>query len=180
MNAENKPIIHFEKVGAQHQKLIFEWLAEPHMREFWDNSQEHKDDIINFIEGRKTPSHYFNGVFSYWIGSIDNTPYCFILTSDLPELKPEKTVSLDFGIGNPVFIGKGLAAPTLKQFTLFYQREIDPKVGAFFIDPEQGNHRAKHVYEKAGFKVIGEHVMTKGAFIGQTLDAMILKMATKL
>ena len=42
------------------------------------------------------------------------------------------------------------------------------------------NPRAKHVYEKASFKVIGEHVMTRAAFIGQTLDAMILKMATKL
>jgi len=26
--------------------------------EFWDNTQAHKDDIVNFAEGRKTPSSY--------------------------------------------------------------------------------------------------------------------------
>jgi hypothetical protein len=29
----------FEKARLHHEKMIFEWLAEPHMQEFWDNSQ---------------------------------------------------------------------------------------------------------------------------------------------
>ena len=33
------------------------------------------------MEGRKTPSPYFKGIFDYWIGFVDDNPYCFLLTS---------------------------------------------------------------------------------------------------
>jgi hypothetical protein len=75
--------IYFEKINHQHETIIFSWLTEPHMQEFWDNSQEHKDDIISFINGRITPSNYFNGIFTYWVGIIDNDPFCFILTAEV-------------------------------------------------------------------------------------------------
>lgn len=48
--------IHFEKVTSTHLDTIFSWLAEPHIMEFWDNTPAHKDDIVNFAEGRKTPA----------------------------------------------------------------------------------------------------------------------------
>ena len=38
--------VHFEKAQPSHIEIIFEWLAEVHMMEFWDNSQEHKDDLV--------------------------------------------------------------------------------------------------------------------------------------
>lgn len=159
---------HFEKVQSQHEKIIFEWLAEPHMQEFWDNSQEHKDDILNFIHGRKEPSNYFNGIFTYWIGSVDGEPFCFILTAKeqfddkLPELwkaflsKTGNTYSMDFGIGNKAYIGKGLAHLALANFMDSFRENVDPKANTFFIDPDSDNPRAKHVYEKAGFKEVGE------------------------
>lgn len=37
--------IHFEKANLSHKETIFNWLKEPHVQEFWDNSQEHKDDF---------------------------------------------------------------------------------------------------------------------------------------
>jgi hypothetical protein len=55
--------IHFEKASIKHQNIIFQWLAEPHMQEFWDNSPEHKEDILIFINGRMTPSNYFKGIY---------------------------------------------------------------------------------------------------------------------
>ncbi len=187
MNAENNPIIHFEKVGAQHQKVIFEWLAEPHMQEFWDNSQEHKDDILNFIHGRK--QHYFYGTTCYWIGSVDQHPFCFLLTDEiLPSEVTERplhkkhlsntgrTICIDFGIGNKNFLGKGLAAPALKQFVDFYQKQVDPQADTFFIDPDDANPRAKHVYEKAGFSAVGEFLMQDGAFKAQKTHLMIKKL----
>lgn len=159
----------FEKASAKHQAIIFQWLAEPHMQAFWDNSQEHKDDIINFIEGRKIPSTYFNGIFTYWVGSLSDEPFCFILTAEvkmeeaLPLVwkehlsKTGKTYSLDFGIGNTHFLGKGLAGATLNAFTEFFKKFIDGQTDTFFIDPDNNNPKAKHVYEKAGFKVVGEY-----------------------
>lgn len=44
--------IRFERVSSKYQKNIFEWLQESHVQKFWDNTQAHKDDIVNFIEGR--------------------------------------------------------------------------------------------------------------------------------
>ena len=51
------------------------------MKEFWDNSKKHKDDIIHFINGRIGAAPYYNGIFDYWIGLINNEPYSFLLTS---------------------------------------------------------------------------------------------------
>lgn len=185
----NLNTIHFEKATLAHKDIIFEWLDEPHMKEFWDNSQEHKDDILNFITGQK--QHYFYGTTRYWVGYRKNQPFCFLLSDelsadqeDLTELhrahlsKGGKTISLDFGIGNRDFLGKGLAAPTLTAFTKFYQGDIDPKADTFFIDPDENNPRAQHVYEKAGFKVIGKAVPQKGYFIGSESFIMVKKIET--
>lgn len=177
--------IHFKKVTRDHQKIIFDWLQEPHMMDFWDNSQEHKDDIINFINGRVEPSTYFNGTFTYWIGFLDETPFCFILTSnlkptdDLPPLLQEhlsttgKTCGLDFGIGNKDCLGKGLASPTLKAFTDFFHKDIDPATDTFFIDPNDDNPKAQHVYEKAGFNRVGTY-NSKGKYWEFSSDGVCL------
>lgn len=178
--------ISFEKASVMHTDLIFNWLAEPHMMEFWDNSQEHKDDILNFIHGRK--QHYFYGTTQYWVGSIDNTPFCFILSDILlPDQKLSEvtknylsktgtTVSLDFGIGNKHFLGQGLASPALIEFVAFYHKSVDPKADTFFIDPDANNPRAKHVYEKAGFSEIGSFMPEQGAFVGHESYLMIKKI----
>lgn len=157
------------------------------MQKFWDNSQEHKDDIMNFIHGRK--QNYFYGTTIYWIGLIDDLPFCFLLTdqilsseSDLTDLHKEylsksgHTIALDFGIGNKDFLGKGLAAPTLRKFIAFYQDQIDPLADTFFIDPNENNPRAEDVYLKAGFKLVGSCEMKMGAFKGQNTHLLVKKL----
>jgi RimJ/RimL family protein N-acetyltransferase len=127
------------------------------MIQFWDNTQEHKDDILNFIHHR--PQTYFSGTFSYWIGFLEGEPYAFILSDMLERDQPDlgeihrahipevgHTIGLDFAIGNPTFLGGGLAAPTLTAFMDFYKSTVDPEVGAFFIDPDKNNPRAMRAY----------------------------------
>ena len=179
-------MIHFEKAGVQHQNIIFEWLAMPHMQEFWDNSQAHKDDILNFMHGRTQT--YFYGTTQYWVGSLDQEPFCFVLSDEILPSQVEsrplhkkylssmgKTMTLDFGIGNLNFVGKGLAASSLKIFIDFYQSQIDPQADTFLIDPDETNPRARHVYEKAGFKLVGEFLMQDGAFKEQKTQLMMMK-----
>ena len=184
--------IYFEKVTQQHQETIFSWLAEPHMQEFWDNSQEHKEDIITFINGRVAPSNYFNGIFTYWVGMIDNDPFCFILTAEVdknedhPQIWLDNisntgtTYSIDFGIGNIKYLGKGLASPTLKMFAKFFQEQIDSSADTFFIDPAEHNPRAKHVYEQAGFKMLGDFKMDIGVFKGEQTHLMVKKLPKRI
>ena len=108
--------IHFEKAALKHIDIIFSWLQEKHIQEFWDNSQNHKDDILNFIYEK--PQKYFAGTTKYWVGYIDGKPYAFILSdilertqTDLSEVhlanmsQVGHTISLDFGIGNKKYLG---------------------------------------------------------------------------
>lgn len=104
------------------------------------------------------------------------------VSEDLPPIykanlsKNGHTIALDFGIGNKNFIGKGLAAPTLEAFVNYYYTDIDDQADTFFIDPDENNPRAKHVYEKSGFKYVGDYHPTEGAFIGSTSQLMIKKI----
>ncbi|MDR0329823.1 MAG: GNAT family N-acetyltransferase, partial [Rickettsia sp.] len=112
--------------NLSHKDTIFNWLKEPHVQEFWDNSQEHKDDILNFINGRIKPSSYADGLYTYWIGCIYNEPYCLVMTLQekqeysIPLLKKAylskhgHTYSMDYTIGNIAYFGKGLGAKTLE------------------------------------------------------------------
>ncbi|MBM3192099.1 MAG: hypothetical protein FJZ63_05570 [Chlamydiae bacterium] len=58
----------FQKASLDHLEHILQWLEEPHVREFWDNSLEHKEDIVVFMKGRKATSPYWDGIFDYWVG----------------------------------------------------------------------------------------------------------------
>lgn len=177
----------FEKVSLKHKDIIYEWLEYPHVKEFWDNSQEFKDDMLIFMYGRKSHSSYFNGIFTYWIGKIEEDPYCLVMTSvvdaneNILELwkdnlsKSGKTYTIDFCIGNKNYLGKGLASITLETFTKFFQKNIDNNADTFFIDPDENNPRAKRVYEKAGFELIGTFDMEMGFFKGHKSLLMVKK-----
>ena len=180
--------ITFTNAKNEHLGLILQWLESEHVREFWDNSQAHKDDIRLFTEGRTEQSPYFGGIFEYWVGLYDPEPFCLVMTSrlspeeDLPELWQRhlsncgNTSSIDFCIGNRRYLGKGLAAPTLNAFIHFFRTHVDPQTDTFLIDPDAGNAKAKHVYAKAGFIPVGSYRMESGVFMGQETELMILEI----
>ncbi|MFU7502122.1 MAG: GNAT family N-acetyltransferase [Candidatus Tisiphia sp.] len=181
--------IHFEKANLSHKDTIFNWLKEPHVQEFWDNSQEHKDDILNFINGRIKPSSYVDGLYTYWIGCIYNEPYCLVMTLKEKQeysilllkkaylLKHGHTYSMDYTIDNIAYFGKGLGAKTLEVFINFIRSSYDSQVDTFFIDPDVTNPRARHVYEKVGFKYIDDFIMEgEGVFAGRKTHFLVKRL----
>lgn len=182
--------ISFEKANLSHREVIFAWLQEPHVQGFWDNSQGHKDDILNFMHGRKESSDYCDGLYTYWVGSIDGEPYCLVMTLeekqeyDLPALKKAylsqygHTYSIDYMIGNKAYVGKGLGAKTLEAFVEFIRNHHDPQADTFFIDPDITNARAKHVYEQAGFQHVGDFIMDgNGIFAGRVTHFLVKQVS---
>ena len=163
--------IHFKKVTGAHLETIFSWLAEPHIMEFWDNTEAHKDDIVNFAEGRKTPSSYAGGGYVYWIAYLEDEPFAMLMTiqethkEDIGQEKLKRlsktghTYGLDYMIGNPKFFGKGYGSQTLSDFIDYFREFFDPKADTFIIDPASDNPKAKHVYMKAGFKHVCDFMM---------------------
>jgi RimJ/RimL family protein N-acetyltransferase len=163
--------IHFEKVTNAHLDTIFNWLAEPHVMEFWDNSQEHKDDILNFVNGRKDHSNYCDGKYVYWVANCDGSPFGMLMiiqeTAESPIeaiklkhlSKAGHTYGIDYMIGDKNYLGKGYGAKTLEKFLDFFRKEFDSSADTFIIDPASDNPKAKHVYMKAGFEYIAEFIM---------------------
>lgn len=188
MDTKTDEQMSFCKASFTHEDMIFNWLEEPHIKAFWDNSQTHRDDIINFMEGRRTASPYFDGIFDYWVGSVSDVPFCFLMTAEVFNVeglsslwqqnlsKKGHTYSIDFCIGNTDYFGKGYAPPALRAFTKFIREKVDPKANTFFIDPDENNPRAVHVYEKAGFKNVGDFVMEDGYFKGHKSLLLVLNL----
>lgn len=164
--------ITFEKATYDDKETLFSWLAEPHIQEFWDNTQGHKDDILNFMDGRKTPSSYVQGKFVYWIAKNNGHPFAMLMTiqetmdDDINAIKlanlskTGNSYGIDYMIGDVNYFGKGYGAKTLSEFVDFFRNEVDPKADTFLIDPATDNPRAKHVYMKAGFKHIDDFIMS--------------------
>jgi len=163
--------IHFEKVTGVHLDTIFSWLIQPHIMEFWDNTQAYKDDIVNFAQGRTMPSSYAGGGYVYWIASLEREPFAMLMSiqethkEDIGQEKLKRlsktghTYGLDYMIGNPTFVGKGYGSQTLSDFIDYFRKFVDPKADTFLIDPDSANPKAKHVYLKAGFKHVCDFMM---------------------
>lgn len=175
------PDISFEKATFPYKDLLLVWHEKAHVKEFWDNSQNQRKNVINYLQGKKD-------IFDYWIGFIENKPYSLLMTSDCTTDSPEvfkpylsktgKTFSIDFMIGEEAFLGKGLGSITLKAFINFLRKNIDPMIHTFIIDPAETNPRAIHVYEKAGFKKVQEFTPQVGFFKGIYHFLMIQEINT--
>lgn len=134
----------FKFAQENNKKLIHDWLCLEHNRQWI-----HGVGLQNTFNGLE---EFFQGVGSttYWIGYDKDTPFAFLITS--PE--GEDAITLDLFICDLNYLGKGLAVPMIHEFLI----SQFPKVKRVLIDPEATNARAIHVYQKAGFKIIGEFI----------------------
>lgn len=135
---------HFLPAEASQASLIHEWLQQDHVKEWI-----HGVGLQNTLNGLEK---FFRGDSSttYWIGYYKGAPFAFLITS--PEGSDATT--LDVFICNASYLGKGLAVPMIQEFLL---RQF-PTKKRVLIDPEATNKRAIHVYQKTGFKIIGEFI----------------------
>lgn len=166
---------------ADDKELIKSWFKKPHLKGYWDNSEEIWDNFESYLKGQKS-------LYDYWICSYDKAPFALILTSDaseprldqrqapdhvVPWLEPEgMTWMIDFAIGEKSFLGKGLSSITLQRFA----ETQEPNITAFLADPEVKNEQAIHVYEKAGFVKVGTFIRGKGFFKGKPHYLMKMKI----
>ena len=135
---------HFSPVESSQISLIHGWLQQDHIKEWI-----HGVGLQNTLNGLKK---FFRGESSttYWIGYHKGAPFAFLITS------PEGTdaTTLDLFICDLNYLGKGLAVPMIRKFLT----SQFPNVKKVLIDPEATNARAIHVYQKAGFKIVGEFI----------------------
>lgn len=172
--------ISFRKAVRSDLPLLKSWFDKPHVKEFWDISPEMWENVDSYLNEHKV-------LYDYWIGSLGGIPYCLIITSDAKEMEPSAPGSdnrflpwleadglnwtIDFMIGEEVYLGKGLSFLSLEAFT-----QSQKNISAFFIDPEVNNAKARHVYAKAGFLKVANFTPQIGSFSG--LEHVLMKKKT--
>ncbi len=134
----------FKPVQQSQRQLIHKWIAQDHIKEWL-----HGDGLSNTMEGL---DKFFEGASwgEHWIAYDNDTPFAYLLTSQMDE----DAITLDLFICDLNYLGKGIAAPMIREFLI----SRFPNVKRVLIDPEATNKRAIHVYQKVGFKIINEFI----------------------
>lgn len=157
------PHITFRAVNKEDENLVREWLAKPHVAEWYhgDGLQNTLDGLVRFVT-QNNPS------FDLWLGLVDSIPFAFLMTSNLDEsiqqdksdpiaqyIEPGKKMStLDLLIGEEKYLGRGLG----KKLILAFLDDVLADTDIVFIDPEKLNVKAIHTYQKAGFEMLDEFI----------------------
>lgn len=148
---------HFTRVAPAQRSLVHNWLRKPHVAEwFYEQGLENTfKGLDEFLCG--------SSLCQYWLAYDKNHPFAFLITSSV--CKPSDALShwcsgegdaitLDMLIGDTNYLGKGLSQLLIREFLVSQFSEVTEVL----IDPEATNLRAVHVYQKAGFSILGEFI----------------------
>jgi aminoglycoside 6'-N-acetyltransferase len=151
------PDIGFRPVAAGDLPLLADWLARPHMREWWGDPQTELGYIRDMVEGRDTTRPFLilaggepAGYIQVWFIGPHQTQEWAQDNPWLMEL-PADAVGVDLSIGEPALLSKGLGSAALR---LFVQRLRAEGHRTIVIDPDPANARAVRAYRKAGFRPV--------------------------
>lgn len=135
---------YFKHVKPSQGTLLRQWFQQAHIKEWMHGIglQNTLNGLEKFFEGKSDTT--------YWIGYDKDIPFAFLITS--PEGKD--AITLDLFICDLNYLGKGIAVPMIKEFL----RSHFSHMTRVLIDPEATNTRAIHVYQKVGFKIVGEFI----------------------
>lgn len=144
-------VIEFEPFEEGHLPLLRRWLAEPHVKEWW---QEPRDE--GELREKYTVTLQARGIRSQII-RLDGRPIGYIQSYDATgigggwwEGVPHGTYGMDQLIGDPEFVGRGLGSAIIRMYAERLLEEEDAL--AVIADPDPANLRAIRAYEKAGFE----------------------------
>lgn len=151
--------ISFKPLTQDHFPLLLRWLETPHVKIWWDANLEWTLELISkkyqdYLRAR-------NGIYAFCI-SIDDELIGYIQYYDKHDFPrehdynldlPESCAAIDWYIGDPDFLGRGLGTEALK---IFLNQFVLPRFDNVFVDPDTANTKAIRAYEKVGFETIAQ------------------------
>jgi aminoglycoside 6'-N-acetyltransferase len=161
-----QPRYDFRDVTEDDLPLLRQWLAEPHVAEWWGDAEEALAEIRQAMDDIATEP---------LIVELDGRPIAYLQSYD-PHLEddhpyqdqPTGTLGLDISIGPPELVGVGHGSAIVRQYAQLLFEEGVPRL---VIDPDPTNLRAIKAYEKAGFTAFGERRTIYGPALMMSLDA---------
>jgi RimJ/RimL family protein N-acetyltransferase len=166
-----RPRMDFTEVGPEHYPVLREWLAAPHMREWWGEPEKELGFIRDMVEGRDTTRPFIInldgeaiGYIQYWfVGHHQNEAW--IKVNPWLAHLPADAVGVDLSIGDPTRLSQGIGSAAL---AVSARRLFEAGHRTILIDPDPENARAVRAYRKAGFRPV-PHLLgrTPGVLIMQ-------------
>jgi aminoglycoside 6'-N-acetyltransferase len=149
----------FDTFTENHFPLLLKWLEAPHVKTWWDSQLEW---TLELIQKKYEPYLNSSNLMNAYIFSVESKPIGYIQyynKHDFPrehdyamEL-PESCAAIDWYIGEPEFVRRGIGTKALK---LFLDIHVFSNFDNVFVDPDTPNVSAIRVYEKIGFITISK------------------------
>jgi len=144
------PAYVFRAMTANDLPLVLRWLGQPHVVEWWGDTQEQFDLVSGDLDVE---------AMDQFIVSLDERPIAYVQSYE-PDAwpgnglgrHPAGTRGIDQFIGEPDMIGRGHGSALVRAFADRLLAEGAPRV---ITDPDPENARAIRAYGKAGFEKIG-------------------------
>lgn len=151
--------ISFRLLTEQDLPMLYRWLNQEHMRDFYQRKPISEDEVrkkyLPRIKGQvPTFSH---------IALIDNRPIgkiqcyrCLDYPHFASQIGVSDGIALDFFIGEVEYLGQGLGKLLLRDYLESVAFEIFPKEQNFFICHDKNNSRAIATSKSCGFRFLRE------------------------
>ncbi len=161
------PEIQFRSLTEDDFALLHAWLNKSHVREFYQK------EPITLAE---VDAHYRPRLAPGWptrcfIAMLDDKPFAYLQTYTLAAwpnyaalLQLGHGTSMDFYIGEPAFVGRGLGQAMLRQFLDRVLWVLYPGESLCYLAHAASNHRALAASRSAGFQHL-RNVMEDGKTI---------------
>jgi len=161
---ENQVSFRFEPIKAADLSRLHDWLNKPHVAERWGGTKsigEVKEDYFS-ADGDEHVDRYIVCCDDTEIGYIQS--YKAIPREgwwDGENAQVPGTVGIDFFIGEPEYLDKGIGAEMIKAFVKHLL--LNASVTRVISDPSPDNPRSIRCLEKAGFHKVRQIVTPDGA-----------------
>ncbi len=161
MTETASPPITFRPVAEPDVPMLWRWLAEPHVRAFYQKAPITLDEVAAKMAPRisgEVPARCH-------IALYDGTPFGYLQSyrnTDWPEwaamIGSHGGASIDLHIGDPTFIGRGLGRAMLAAYVRDFVFHHFVDMSEAYIAHEVTNTAALAASQAAGFRVIGSFV----------------------
>jgi RimJ/RimL family protein N-acetyltransferase len=148
------PPLTIRSLDVDELAMLHVWFAEPHLRPFYMRSDMTSDDVTLKFRPRCEPGHPTKVL----IASNGGKPYgnCqWYLNRSYPDwaktIATADGVSVDYFIGDPKYLGQGLAAPMLRLLPERAAPDVSTEDRDFFITHDNDNLIAQRATLAAGF-----------------------------
>ena len=139
----------FRPMTSDDLPVIRQWLARPHVREWWGDPSEQYDLVSGDLD---------EPAMDQFIVSAGGNEFAYLQCYDLTAWNsgfgehPRGTRGIDLFIGEADMIGRGHGSAFIRAFVDERLRTGAPRM---VTDPDPANTRAVRAYEKAGFEKAG-------------------------